>query len=126
MRNCENKPEVRPTSFVLACADGNDRLIDMHWTNWTPVGASGTGVQYLNDCEPNCALGHFHRYPADIALTGSYKARPNEPFAYTKITLTYTAARPVVHIKVNGKVVATHPATWSQELPLLHPAAAAD
>lgn len=121
--NCENKPEVRPTSFVLACADGNDRLVDMHWTNWTPAGAAGTVVQYLNDCTPNCAIGHFHSYPADITLTGSYEAGPNEPFAYTKVTLTYTGARPAVYVKENGKVVATHPPAWSQELPLYHPSA---
>jgi hypothetical protein len=123
MWNCEDKPKVRPTSFVLACADGNDRLLGMHWTNWVPTSATGTGVQYLNDCTPNCATGHFHSYPVDIALTGTYRAAQNEPFAYTKITLTYTGPRPVSYVRESGKVVATHPATWSQELPLYHPAA---
>lgn len=123
MWNCENQPEIRPASFVLACADGNDRLLSLRWTSWVPESASGTGVQYLNDCTPNCAMGHFNSYPADISLTGSYKAGPNQPYAYAKVTLTYTGPRPVVYKTVNGKVVATHPATWSQELPLYHPAA---
>lgn len=120
MWDCENTPQVRPTSYMLACADGNDRLTDMHWTNWTPAGASGTGVQYLNDCTPNCAVGHFHSFPVDISLTGSYKAGPNKPLAYTKVTLTYTAARPVVYVRVHGEVEATHPATWTLELPTFH------
>jgi hypothetical protein len=120
--NCENKPEVRPASLVLACADGSDRMLDMHWANWVPGSATGTGVQSVNDCTPDCAVGHFRNYPVDIKLTGSDKAGPNEPFAYTKITLTYTGPRPVTYVKKNGTTVATHPATWSQDLPLYHAA----
>lgn len=121
--SCENKAEVKPGSLVLACPDGSDRMLDMHWTNWVPGSATGTGVQSVNDCTPNCATGHFVNYPVDIKLTGSYKAGSNEPYAYTKITLTYTGTRPVTYVKKNGKTVATHPATWSQDLPLYHPAA---
>jgi hypothetical protein len=117
MWDCERQPQVRPTSYVLACADGNDRLIDLHWTNWVPESATGTGVQYLNDCTPNCAEGHFDSYPVDIAVSGGYRSGPNEPFAYTKILLTFTGPRPTVYVKVNGNVEATHPATWSLSLP---------
>ena len=117
MWDCTNKPEVRPASFVLACADGNDGLTSLHWTNWVPPGVAGTGIQYLNDCTPNCAAGRFQDFPVDISLSGSYRATANGPFAYTEITLTYTGPRPTVYVTINGKVVATHPATWSQKLP---------
>lgn len=120
--SCENKPEVRPASYVLACADGNDRLAGLHWSSWTPGGASGTGVQYVNDCEPNCAMGHFGSYPADVTLSGGYRAGPGEPVAYTTITLTFTGPRPARYVRVNGQVKATYPATWSQALPVYRPA----
>lgn len=115
--NCLSQPQVRPASYVLACADGNDELMDLHWTGWVPPGAAGTGVQHLNDCTPNCAEGHFRDYPVDISLSGGYRATPSLPFAYTEITLTYTGPRPTVYVVVNGKVVATHPATWTEKLP---------
>ena len=115
--DCLNRPQVRPASYMLACADGNDELIRIHWTNWVPPGAAGLGIQYLNDCTPNCASGHFHSYPVDIAVSGAYRATARGPFAYTKITLTYPGPRPTVYVTVHGKVVATHPGTWSQELP---------
>ncbi len=115
--DCLSRPQVRPASYLLACADGNDELIGLHWTDWVPPGAAGTGVQSLNDCTPNCASGRFHDYPVDISLSGGYRATPSLPFAYTTITLTYTGPRPTVYVVKNGKVVATHPGTWTEKLP---------
>jgi hypothetical protein len=123
--DCESKPQVEPASLVLACGDGGDRMTAMHWTSWAPTHATGTGIQSLNDCTPNCAMGHFHDYPVDISLIGSVLVAQNEPFAYTKITLTYTGPRPTTYTTVNGKVKAIHPATWAQELPIGHPSGAA-
>lgn len=96
----------------------------MHWTRWAPAHAAGTGIQSLNDCTPDCAAGRFHDYPVDISLTGSVLVGQNEPFAYAKITLTYTGSRPTTYATVNGKVKAVQPATWSQELPVGHPSGA--
>ena len=123
--DCESKPLVEPASLVLACADGGDRMTAMRWSSWAPSHAAGTGIQSLNDCTPNCATGHFHDYPVDIALTGSVLVGQHEPFAYTMITLTYRGPRPTTYTTVNGKVTAVHPATWSQELPVGHPSGAA-
>ena len=75
--DCESKPLVEPSSLVLACADGGDRMTAMHWTSWAPTHATGTGIQSLNDCTPNCAMGHFHDYPVDISLTGSVLVAQN-------------------------------------------------
>lgn len=122
--DCTSKPLVEPASFVIACADANDGLTGMHWTSWAPAKAAGTGTQYLNDCTPNCAEGHYHNYPVEITLTGSDLVAQNEPFAYTKITLTYPAARPAYTVLENGKPVVTHPATWSEQLWTGRPAGA--
>ncbi|HEY6495240.1 MAG TPA: hypothetical protein VIZ43_18345 [Trebonia sp.] len=116
--DCEGSPQVEPSSYVLACGDGNSGLTGMHWTTWRPEDAAGTGAEYLNDCTPNCATGHFHNYPVDVSLAGSVLVAQDKPFGYTRITLTFTAARPPVDVLVNGKVEVTHPATWSEELPI--------
>jgi hypothetical protein len=59
---------VRPNSFLLACADGNARVEDAHWTDWTNQQARGTGTLVENDCRPSCALGRFHSATADLTL----------------------------------------------------------
>ncbi len=72
----------------------------------------------MNDCQPYCAAGHFHEYPVGIRLSGSDLAAQNEPFAYTRITLTYTGVHPPFDAGVkDGKPVIVYPATWSERLP---------
>jgi len=103
--NCLNRAQVRPKSFMLTCADGNDYLTGLAWTNWTPALATATGKQMENDCVPNCARGRFHSYPAFIVFWRS------EPVAhlhhgkkyFTRVALLYPGARPPVYR--NGKPV---------------------
>ena len=108
--NCENKAQVRPGGYVLACADGGTGLESLHWTSWTPRLASGYGTEYQNDCLPSCAEGHEHYYPALVVAWGSGSV-PGHPAErrYTELTIIYTGARPPVYTLVNGKVVATYP-----------------
>src|SRR5487761_1357699 len=95
--SCLGRPEVRPGSFTLACADGNDYLTGLSWTSWTPRLASGYGTQVVNDCVPYCAAGHFHSYPVLVVLWGGAARRGNPgTLRYTKITLIYPGARPQV------------------------------
>jgi hypothetical protein len=93
--SCEGRLQVRPGTFTLACADGNDYLTRLSWTSWGPGLASATGIQEQNDCNPYCAAGHFHAYPVNVILWGGTPVR-NEPGTdrYTKITLLYPGARP--------------------------------
>jgi hypothetical protein len=93
--NCQGRAEVRPGTFTLACADGNDYLTGLSWTSWTPRLASGYGIQEENDCTPYCAAGHFHAYPVLVRLGGSGAVRGNPgSLRYTRITLVYPGARP--------------------------------
>jgi hypothetical protein len=95
--SCLGRPEARPDSFTLACADGNDYLTGLSWTSWTPRLASGYATQVVNDCVPYCAAGHFHSYPVLVVLWGSAARRGNPgTLRYTKITLIYPGARPKV------------------------------
>jgi hypothetical protein len=59
---------VRPASFRLACGDGNSNIVNAVWSVWAGDHASGTGDISVNDCEPDCARGHFHSQSADVTL----------------------------------------------------------
>jgi uncharacterized lipoprotein NlpE involved in copper resistance len=108
---CNNNAEVAP-SGISNCGDGAVGLTGLHWTSWTSHLASGYGTYFLNDCTPTCVGGHFHTYPALVALWGSaaVKGHPAER-KYTRMTLVFTGTRPPVYQVVNGKTVVTHPVT---------------
>jgi hypothetical protein len=112
--NCEGHSQVRPAALTLACADGNNGLTGLTWTSWTPKLASGYGTQAQNDCTPNCATGHFHRYPVLVVLWGAAGLSGHPGLQrYTKITLIYTGARPQVY---NGHRWVEGPATVTTSL----------
>jgi len=65
---CTGKTHVRPRAIVIACGDGNFFLTGLSWTRWTAHGAAANGTGHLNDCTPDCARGHFHRYRVAVRL----------------------------------------------------------
>jgi hypothetical protein len=93
---------VRPTFFLLACADGNSRIENATWSVWAGDHASGTGTFTENDCVPDCALGHFHSETADLTLEqpvlfhgylvfSQLRVHLHGPFApFTTTTVTFT------------------------------------
>jgi hypothetical protein len=112
--NCLDKEQVRPSSFILACADANDYLTKLSWRSWGHYLASAVGMQEENDCIPYCAAGHFHAYPVDVifwgttALTGSPGTQ-----RYLTVTLLYTGARPPIY---NGHKYVEGPQTVTMSL----------
>lgn len=63
------QPQVRPKTIVAACADANLAFGRLRWTSWTARRATASGAASVNDCTPNCAAGHFHRYPVKVTLS---------------------------------------------------------
>jgi hypothetical protein len=112
--NCLGKAQVRPSDFILACADANDYLTKLAWTSWGPYLASAVGTQEENDCIPYCAAGHFHAYPVDVVFWGS-TALTGEPGTqrYETVTLLYPGARPPVY---NGHKYVEGPQTVTLSL----------
>jgi hypothetical protein len=111
--DCDFRPVVAPSTFVITCADAGIGVRHLHWTSWTSKLASGYGTFWENDCEPNCADGHFHYYPSLEVLWGraTVQGHPADR-RYTKLTVIFTGkARPPVYVLKNGKLVATHPLT---------------
>jgi len=43
-------------------------LTHADWNRWGRRSAGGTGTFVVNDCKPDCASGHFHRYPVTDRL----------------------------------------------------------
>ncbi|KFG72030.1 hypothetical protein [Streptomyces mutabilis] len=93
--DCASQPRVRPEAFVLACGDGNSRLVSVHWLRWDANAAVGRGTNAVNDCDPYCAAGTFRSYPVTVRLDQprASEADPGERH-YTRVTLTYTDGRP--------------------------------
>jgi hypothetical protein len=111
--NCQ-KAQVKPGSFTLTCADGNDYLSHLSWSSWTASSASGTGTDMVNDCQPYCAAGKFHSYPANVVFWRSVPV-PGHPgqHYFSRVTLRFPGARPPVYSHgqpVNG------PKTWTAVL----------
>jgi hypothetical protein len=109
---------VRPSSYVFACADGNDYLAGLHWTSWAAGKATAAGQQEVNDCTPFCYDGHFHSYPVSVTFWGSaaVAGHPGEQ-RYTEVTLQYSGARPSLF--QNGhKVESPKVVTWALPTPI--------
>jgi hypothetical protein len=65
--DCLQHGLVRPRGFILTCADADSGLARMHWPVWSSS-AYGTGMEFWNDCVPNCAEGKFFYFPALVVL----------------------------------------------------------
>ncbi|MEV6294519.1 hypothetical protein ACWET9_30420 [Streptomyces sp. NPDC004059] len=93
--DCTWHQDVRPADFILACGDGNSRLLGLHWSQWSQDGATAKGTNFVNDCKPYCAAGRFHGYPVTVRLDEpkAWKKHPGVQH-YTRMTLTYVDDRP--------------------------------
>ncbi len=90
--DCANKPVVRPKEFDIFC-DGSGALVKLAWTSWNGTEATGTGVQYVDNCLPNCAQGKWtHENVLVVLWRGEPVAHHKGQKAYSKMTLLYPAS----------------------------------
>jgi hypothetical protein len=90
--NC-TKSQVRPASIIVACADANIALTHLRWQRFGGVTAIASGSYSANDCNPNCAAGHFHSYAARVVLSKAQPC-PDKYDDYRDASVTFRAARP--------------------------------
>ena len=100
---CFGAAIVKPSSYVIACADANTYLKKVHWSSWTASKAEGTAVFWMNDCTPYCAAGKFHSYSSSIRLSAPKSTTSGRLFSL--LTVVY-------------RVGASKNVTLSQSLPL--------
>ncbi|MGW5328427.1 hypothetical protein [Streptomyces sp. NPDC004014] len=93
--DCSFQRNVRPADFILACGDGNSRLLGLQWSKWSSRAAVAQGLNAVNDCKPYCAAGRFHSYRVTVRLDSPapWKGHPGVR-QFTRLTLTYEDARP--------------------------------
>jgi hypothetical protein len=112
--DCNARPEVKPGTIYLACADDGLGLAHLHWTRWTSRGAAGYGTFWENLCQPNCAEGRIEQMPARVTLRGSAAVKGHSgDRQYTRLTAVFPGKRPTVYKLEHGKLVATHPRSWT-------------
>ncbi|MGW1072805.1 hypothetical protein [Streptomyces sp. NPDC002537] len=92
--DCLRHDQVRPREYMVSCADGNNGLRGLGWTDWTDHAGHGTGQQVVNDCLPSCAEGRFHTYRVSVE-TYRPVARPHGKAPYfSRLKVTYLGDRP--------------------------------
>lgn len=93
--DCFSQARMRPTEYLLACGDGNNRLVDLRWDTWGTRTATAVGTDMVNDCVPYCAAGRFRAYPVTVTLSRP-EAWPEHPDVqrFTTIRLLYTDTAP--------------------------------
>ncbi|MFF5448682.1 hypothetical protein [Streptomyces sp. NPDC012888] len=93
--DCASEPQVRPEDFILACGDGNNRLVDLRWTSWGPQGATATGTDMVNDCVPYCAAGTFRAHPVRVTVSDPRPWPGDDGLRhFTRIRMVFTGTPP--------------------------------
>lgn len=80
----------KPSTITVFCGDGGGYLTHAHWKTWTTRSATGTALFSVNACVPDCADGHFHNYPAKVAL----ESPSGNPRVWHRLVVHFTAGHP--------------------------------
>jgi hypothetical protein len=92
---CDKARVTEPKTYMLACGDGNEVLAGLSWSRWSPGRAIARGMDWINNCEPDCARGTYHSYPVYVAFGGSADVygHPGE-VRYARYRFIYPGQRP--------------------------------
>lgn len=104
--NCLGVPVRQPKEIIFACGDGGIRASDIRWRGWGGYYAYGSGRMVINDCDPNCASGHYRPYEASFIAFGKQTC-PNGEIAYRGIKLSYSRIYTVSPYTVAGHTYTT-------------------
>jgi serine/threonine-protein kinase len=76
-----------PTQIVTS-GDGSGFVKNLVWSGWGQPTATGTGLEEVDNCNPNCAQGTYTGYQATITLTSltSYGTSGNQAYANMAIS----------------------------------------
>ena len=90
LHSCSSARSVRPTSFVISCADGNAALTKTTWRSWTAKDASGTTTFALNLCNPYCAASKISYFPESAVVLSTPMTSKKHGALFSKLVVTYT------------------------------------
>ena len=77
--------KTRPTE-IIPTGDGSLYVTGITWRGWGTGTAAGSGTAHADNCNPNCAQGTYHEYPATITLTDPKPWRAD--MAYSRETVS--------------------------------------
>jgi hypothetical protein len=91
--SCAGTSVVKPSSFVIGCADSHIELTRTDWSSWSKDVASGTTDFAMNACTPTCAASTMSYFP-------NSRVRLSKPIT-TKYGDVYSSL--VVHYRLGDK-----------------------
>ncbi len=86
--DCVGEPVQKPSSYTVACGDGNQSLVDLTWADWGADKATATGVVVANECLPNCAEGKDVRAEARVVASDIVNGEASATYGTLTITVT--------------------------------------
>jgi hypothetical protein len=93
MPDCQSKLRFQPRSVTVFCADAGMVVRRVDWTSWGDDRARGDSRRaFVNDCEPSCADGTFHRYHAQLLLRRP-RTCSNGRRAFTRMRVSFVGRK---------------------------------
>lgn len=85
--DCAGEPVARPDQLTLTCADGNEMLDQLVWSDWGQDQAQATGQLTTNTCEPNCANGSTLVVPVKVTASGLVEGEASATYGTIDVTI---------------------------------------
>ncbi len=86
--------KVKPKQVVLGCADFGFYMKRVQWEHWKNPHAIGRGDALVNDCDPSCEQGTFHKFSGKLRVHGIKRCPQDGLRHYTKSKFTFVGDRP--------------------------------
>jgi len=64
-----------------------------HWSHWAAGSAFAWGTLWADNCQPNCAVGHYTKYPAEVNLSQVAARRGVSYFSRMRLRYFHGSAR---------------------------------
>jgi hypothetical protein len=82
---------VRLSTIYVGGADTFLRV--SHWSQWAAGSAFAWGTLWVDSCQPNCAAGHYTKYPAEVNLSRVAAHRGVSYFSRMRLRYFHGSAR---------------------------------
>jgi hypothetical protein len=82
---------ARLSTIYVGGADTFVRI--QHWSRWTAGSAFSWGTLWVDNCTPNCAAGHYAKYPAEVSLSRAAAHQGVRYFSRMRLRYYHTSAR---------------------------------
>jgi hypothetical protein len=91
------------SGFLAGARQSKHRDKPLKWSSWTSSAGNGSGFNWVNNCNPNCASGKFRAFA--VKLHAYRPRRLGGHLIFTRMKVTYTGQGSSVQV---WKVVHQH------------------